>query len=174
MNSLGITGTEQIFLGVYLIAHGLIHIIFLFYFKDNKTNVLTGWSGKSWLLNNLLSDGLIKLIGRILWISVAILFTVSGLAVIDLIKIGDSLTPLLILTCIVGIIPFVIFFKDLYPTPYHWILGLLIDVIILAFILLFSNQVQFLLILLIAIWLYGMFIHTKIISQFTSENTSNQ
>ena len=59
MNSLGITGTEQIFLGVYLIAHGLIHVVFLFYFKDKKTNVITGWSRKSWLLDKMVSRGVI-------------------------------------------------------------------------------------------------------------------
>ncbi len=173
MNSLGITGTEQIFLGIYLIAHGLIHTIFLFYFKDKKTNVFTGWSGRSWVLNNLFSDSLVKVIGRILWLTVAIFFTISGLAVFDVIKIGDSLSPLLVITCVIGIIPFIIFFKDLYPTPYHWFLGVLIDIIILTFIVFFSTNVQLLLGLLVVVWLYGMFFHSKLISNFSSIQLSS-
>ena len=173
MNSLGITGTEQIFLGVYLIAHGLIHVVFLFYFKDKKTNVFTGWSRKSWLLGNVLSENPIKIIGYILWISISGIFTISGLAVLDIVKIGNYLESLLIFVCILGIVAYLLFFNDLYPTPYHWILGLVIDLYILAFLVLFSSNVQILLIVLVAIWLYGMFFHIKIISSFTSKNVSN-
>ena len=174
MNTFGITGTEQILLGVYLIAHGLIHIVFLFYFNDKKTNVFTGWSGKSWLLSKFLSGSLIKPIGYIIWASISVLFVISGLAILDIPDIGNFLVTLLVFVCCLAIVAFLVFFNDLYPTPYHWILGAIIDVIILAFILFFSNNVQLLLIVLIAIWLYGMFVHTKIVSLFITKSTTNQ
>ena len=173
MNTFGITGTEQILLSVYLIAHGLIHIVFLFYFNDKKTNIFTGWSGKSWLLGKFLSDNLIKPLGYIMWVSISVLFVISGLAILDVPDIGNLLVPLLVFVCCLAIAAFVVFFNDLYPTPYHWILGAIIDFVILAFIVFFSNNAQLLLIALIAIWLYGMFIHTKIVSQFTTISASN-
>ena len=83
LNTFGITETEQILLSVYLIAHGLIHIVFLFYFNDKKTNIFTGWSGKSWLLGKFLSDNLIKPLGYIMWVSISVLFVISGLAILD-------------------------------------------------------------------------------------------
>lgn len=168
MNSIGIIGTEQIILGIYLLAHGLIHGIFLFYFKDNKTNVFTGWSGKSWLLSKLLSDGLVKSIGYMIWVSIIILFSISGLAILDLLKIGHLLVPILGFVCCLAIIGYILFFKDLFPTPYHWILGTIIDLSILVFIIFFKTDIQILLIVLIAIWLYGIFFHIKIVSHFTT------
>ena len=173
MNTLSITGTEQIFLGVYLIAHGLIHVVFLFYFKDKKTNIFTGWSGKSWLLSKFLSDKLIKPLGYLIWVSISALFVISGLAIMDVPDIGNLLVPILVFVCCLAIIAFGVFFNDLYPTPYHWILGAIIDVIILVFIVFFSSNVQLLLVVLIAIWLYGMFFHMKILSSFTSISVAN-
>ena len=173
MNSLGINGYEQIFLGLYLIAHGLIHIIFLFYFKDQNTNIFTGWSGKSWLLGKILSDKLIKIIGSIIWLSIAGLFVISGFAIADLPNIGDLLVPIIVLSCILPIIAFILFFKDLYPTPYHWILGVVIDLCVLVFILLFSSNIQLLVVLLIVIWLWGMLFHTKFINLLNTKTSSN-
>ena len=140
MNSLGITGLEQVFLGIYLIAHGWIHVIFLFYFNDKKTNIFTGWSGKSWLLGKILPDKIIKIVGSLIWLSIAILFVISGLGILDVPNIGDYLVPVIALSCVIGIIGFVLFFKDLFPTPYHWILGILIDLCVFVFIVFLSSN----------------------------------
>lgn len=166
MNTLGITGYEQIFLGLYLIAHGLIHGVFLFYFKDSKTNIFTGWSGKS-LYSTFLSDNLNKITGRVVWFLVALLFTVSGLGTLDIIDFGEMLIPFIAITSLVGIVAYVLYFTGLEPTPYHWILGLLVDLVIISFIMFFSSNIEMLLVLLIVIWLYGMFVHIKLVNLFT-------
>ena len=56
MNIIEVTGLEQIFLGLYLVAHGGIHLIFLIYSLDDKTGVYTGWSGRSWLLDKVIDQ----------------------------------------------------------------------------------------------------------------------
>ncbi|MHA2100230.1 MAG: hypothetical protein ACW99A_16265, partial [Candidatus Kariarchaeaceae archaeon] len=68
MNSLGITGLEQIFLGLFLIAHGSIYIMFLFHFVDKEKNQHLGRSGKSWILSKIINEKLTNYIGKASWI----------------------------------------------------------------------------------------------------------
>lgn len=163
MNILEITGIEQLFLGLFLIAHGFIHLIFLIYSYDEKSNVYTGWSGRSWLLDKIIPPKLTVYIGKITWVLIMILFVLSGLAVLDLLAIDDYLAPLIVTSSAIATLAFIIFYNGLFPTPYHWILGVVIDLVFIAFLIVFPNGISLLLPILILIWLWGMFFHTKII-----------
>jgi hypothetical protein len=168
MNITEITGIEQLFLGLFLIAHGLIHLIFLIYNYDEKENVYTGWSGRSWLLDKVIPLKLTTYIGKITWVLIMILFVLSGLSVLDLLAINDYLTPLIIISSAIATLAFIIFYDGLSPTPYHWILGVAIDLVLIAFVIVFPNDISLLLPILIIIWLYGMVFHTKIIPKSTA------
>ena len=172
MNSFGITGYEQILIGLYLIAHGLIHLIFLIYVKDEKTNNYTGWSRSSWLLDKILSRQFTKITGFITWIVIAILFVISGLGILDILPLNELLSPILIIVSILAIGGYIVFFNGLSPTPYHWILGIVIDLLILCFIGFFSDNALLFLLLLLIVWLYGMVFHTRVLSFTLKENTT--
>ena len=169
MNILEITGIEQLFLGLFLIAHGLIHLVFLIYSYDEKSNVYTGWSGRSWLLDKVIPLKLTTYIGKITWVLIMILFVLSGLAVLDLLAINDYLTPLIVISSAIATLAFIIFYNGLSPTPYHWILGVVINLVLIVFVIVFPNDVLLLLPILILIWLWGMFFHTKIIPKTTAD-----
>ncbi len=163
-----VTGLEQLFLSGYVIAHGLIHLIFLFNFHDEEKDVYTGWSGRSWLLDKVIPQKITSYIGKIMWILIALLFVVSGLTILDLLTIDEYLPPLVIIASAIAILAFIFFYDGLSPTPLHWILGVVIDLVLIAFVVIFPNEILILLALLILIWLYGMFVHTKIIPDATS------
>jgi hypothetical protein len=167
MNIVEVTGLEQIFLGLYLMAHGGIHLIFLIYNLDDKTGVYTGWSGRSWLLDKALNEKITNYIGKITWILIMVLFAISGLGVLDLLAIDDFISPLIIFVSIIATLAFIAFYDGLSPTPLHWILGVVIDLGLIVFLIVFPNDVLFLIIFLVVIWLWGMFFHTKIIPQTT-------
>lgn len=171
MNILEITGIEQLFLGLFLIAHGLIHLIFLIYKYDEKSNVYTGWSGRSWLLDKVIPLKLTTYIGKITWVLIMILFVLSGLSVLDLLGINDYLTPLIIISSAIATLAFIIFYDGLSPTPYHWILGVVINLVLIAFVIVFPNDISLLLPILIVIWLWGMFFHTKILPQTRAQSS---
>lgn len=163
MNSLGVTEWIQIVLGLYLIGHGCIHLIFLFYFKDEKTGTHTGWSGQSWLFNKFLTIQSTKYLGFMIWITIAFLFTLSGLGVLDLIVLNEYLVALMVSVSVLAIIGYVIFFDGLSPTPYHWILGVVIDLIIIIFVIFASTEMVFMLALLLLVWIYGMLFHSQVL-----------
>lgn len=157
-----LTSLENIILGLYIIAHGGIHLIFLGYFKDEKTNVFTGWSRTSWLLNRFLGPKIVKIIGFFTWIIIAILFAFSGLIILDILPLNNYLNIIIISASIIGILSYIVFFDGLKPTPYHWILGVLINAFIIIFYSFFIAELFTLLVLLLVIWAYGMLFHTKV------------
>jgi hypothetical protein len=167
MNSLGITGLEQIFFGLFLIVHGSIYLMFLFHFLDKEKNEYLGWSGKSWILSKVINEKLTNYIGKALWLLIIILFVLSGLSILDLLIVNEFLSPLIILSSVIGILAFIIFFDGLLPTPYHWMLGVVINLALIAFVFFFPEDILLLLAILITIFLYGMVFHTRIISQMT-------
>ncbi len=167
MNILEITGLEQIFLGWFLIFHGLIHLIFLIYNYDEKTKVYTGWARRSWLLDKVIPPPLLSYIGIMTWILIMILFVGSGLGVLDLIALNEYLPPLIILSSTVATIAFIIFYNGLAPTPFHWILGVIIDVTLIIYVIVFPQNGLLVVILLLLITGYGMLFHSKILAKLT-------
>ena len=150
-------------LGLYIIAHGGIHLIFLGNFKDSKKNELTGWSRKSWLLDKIFNTQVVKVIGIITWILIAVLFAVSGLIILNVIQLQELLSSLLIFVSLLAIGAYILFFDGLEPTPYHWILGVVINFLILVFYAFLTAETGLLLALLLIVWAYGMFIHSKVL-----------
>jgi hypothetical protein len=168
LNILEITGIEELFLGLFLIAHGLIHLVFLIYSFDEKSNVYTGWSGRSWLLDQVLPQRITTYIGKITWVLIAILFVLSGLAVLDILTINEYLTSLIVISSAIATLAFIVFYNGLSPTPYHWILGVVINLVFIVFVIIFPNNISLLIPILIVIWLWGMFFHTRIIPKATN------
>ncbi|MFX0122993.1 MAG: hypothetical protein ACFFAE_05090 [Candidatus Hodarchaeota archaeon] len=172
MNALVLTELERLFLGVYLMAHGSIHVMFLFYHYDEKDNVYLGWSRQSWLLDKVIPQKFTSYIGKITWILIVILFGVSGLLLIlsgfDLFVINEYLSLLIIASSALATLAFIVFYDGLSPTPFHWILGVVINLVLIAFVIFLPSNGTLLLVILIGIFVYGMLFHSRIISQVTT------
>ncbi|MFX1508474.1 MAG: hypothetical protein ACFFDC_20530 [Promethearchaeota archaeon] len=171
MAMLDLTELEQLLLGLYIMAHGSIHIIFMFYHYDEKDNVHLGWSRKSWLLDKIISQNMTNYIGKITWIIIVILFGLSGLTLIlaglNLFVINEYLSLLIIISSLIATLAFIIFYDGLSPTPFHWILGVVINLVLIAFVIFFPNNGTLALGILIIIFLYGMLFHSRILSQIS-------
>jgi hypothetical protein len=172
MAVLELTELEQILLGLYIMAHGAIHIMFLFYHYDEKDDVYLGWSRRSWLLDKVIPEKTTTYIGKITWVLIMILFGVSGLLLIltglNLIAINEFVSLLIIISSIVATLAFIVFYDGLSPTPFHWILGVIINLVLITFVVFFPNNGTLALGILILIFLYGMLFHSRIISQITT------
>lgn len=140
MDSLNLTGNTQLFFGIYLIIHGLIHSLFLMYSLNEDKQTYTGWSGKSWLLDNFFDSNLVDIIGKTIWILIIILFIISGAGILGLPIITDYKEPLIIFTSVLAIFAFIIFFNGLYPTPYHYLIGLSIDIVLIVFVAFYPSE----------------------------------
>ena len=172
MAVLQITELEQLLLGLYIMAHGSIHIMFMFYHYDEKDNVYLGWSRRSWLLDKVVSQNVTTYIGKITWILIVFLFAVSGLLLVltslGLLVINEYFSLLIIISSVIATLAFIVFYDGLAPTPFHWILGVVINLVLVAFVIFFPNNGILALVILILIFLYGMLFHSRIISQITS------
>ena len=172
MTVLEITELEQLLLGLYLMAHGSIHIIFMFYHYDEKDNVHLGWSRKSWVLDKIIPQKYTNYIGKVTWILIVILFGVSGLILLlsglNFIVINENLSLLIIISSVIATLAFIVFYDGLSPTPFHWILGVVINLVLIAFVTFFPNNGVLALAILILIFLWGMLFHSKVISQISS------
>lgn len=66
-------------IGLFIILHGLVH---LWYFTLSQRLVEfrpeMGWTGRSWILSNLLGDSTTRLLAGALFVLVAIAFVISG------------------------------------------------------------------------------------------------
>lgn len=172
MAVLELTELEQLLLGLYIMAHGSIHIIFMFYHYDEKDKAHLGWSRRSWLLDKVIPQNVTTYIGKITWILIVILFGVSGLLLVlaglNLYEINEFVSLLIIISSIVATLAFIVFYDGLSPTPFHWILGVVINLVLIAFVIFFPSNGMLALGILILIFLYGMLFHTRIISQITT------
>ena len=174
MNSLDITGIGQDFLGIYLILHGLIHTTLLTYSYDDVRKSNVGWNGNSWLLSRFLERTPVEIIGKGLFIIVLIGFTFSGFAVIGTPVISDYTTILILLSASISTLGYILFIDGFTPTPYEWLLGLSIDIVLIFYVTVFTSAQDIILLLLLLIALIGfvwVFI-TQIVPQLFP-NTSN-
>ncbi|MFX1537866.1 MAG: hypothetical protein ACFFDI_27050 [Promethearchaeota archaeon] len=172
MAVLELTELEQLLLGLYIMAHGSIHVMFLFYHYDEKDKVHLGWSRKSWLLDKVIPQKFTNYIGKITWILIVILFGFSGLILLlsglNFISINENLSLLIIISSVIATLAFIVFYDGLSPTPFHWILGVVINLVLIAFVVFFPNNGMLALAALILIFLYGMLFHSRIISKITT------
>ncbi|MFW9778192.1 MAG: hypothetical protein ACFFE8_04995 [Candidatus Heimdallarchaeota archaeon] len=172
MNAFGMTELEQLFFGVYLMAHGSIYSIFLIYRFDKDSDAYLGWNGRSWLLDNIIPENIVNFIGKATWILIVLLFIVSGLAILDLLILDEFLGPLIIISATIATFAYIIFYDGLSPTPFHWILGVVINLAVIAFVIFFPSNVILLLAILILVTLYGMLFHVKIVSRVITSRSS--
>ncbi|MFX1285353.1 MAG: hypothetical protein ACFFB5_17020 [Promethearchaeota archaeon] len=172
MTVLEITDLEKLLLGLYIMAHGAIHIMFMFYHYDEKDNVHLGWSRKSWLLDKVLPQKITNYIGKITWILIVILFGVSGLILLlsglNFIGINENLSLLVIISSVIATLAFIVFYDGLSPTPFHWILGVVINLVLITFVIFFPNNGSLALAILILIFLWGMLFHSRVVSQIST------
>lgn len=115
-------------IGILLIIHGLIHIMFEFYISD-PSGAGVGWSGQSWLLTSLLGNLVVLIFGRLLWTVAIISFVAAGVAVLFKKKLWRWLD---VLAAAVSLLAFILFWDGLMPEPIYWIVGPIIAVITLV------------------------------------------
>lgn len=156
MESINLTGSNQIFFGVYLIIHGLIHSLFLTYSLNEDKKTYTGWSGDSWIFKNSLDSNTILTMGKIIWVLIIILFILSGGSVLGLPYLKNYTDLLIIVSSILAISAYIIFFNGLYPSPYEYLLGLSIDIVFLAFVLFYPSESYPIMIILSIIFIIGL------------------
>jgi hypothetical protein len=119
-------------IGILLIIHGLILIMFEFYITD-PSGPGVGWSGHSWLLTSLLGNPVILIFGRLLWTVAIISFVAAGVAVLLKKKMWRWLD---VLAAAVSLLAFILFWDGLMPEPIYWIVGPIVAVITLVALLL--------------------------------------
>ncbi|MBY8999585.1 MAG: hypothetical protein KGD64_01600 [Candidatus Heimdallarchaeota archaeon] len=125
----------DILIGILLILHGLIFIMFLVYVKLPEENQYFGWSRKSWLLDKILGEKVIKIIGLVLWSFIIGGFVASGIV---LLTGSDVWSLLTIITSFVSLLSFLLFWPDLQPKPKNFILGPIIAVGVIIALLIFQ------------------------------------
>jgi hypothetical protein len=162
MNLLGVDIANTVILGTYVIIHGLIYIAFLFHYRDKKSNAFVGWSGKSWVLDRYFNQQQTRIIGKSLWIIVVLFFMITGLSIMDIITLDPI--SLVISSSILGFLAYFLCYNGIEPTPFHWILGPVINLILISYALFFWEHYNLLLLLLGIFTIYGMLFHTKLIS----------
>lgn len=167
MNVLEMTDFEQLLLGLFLIAHGLVHLIFLIHSYDEKKGVYLGWTGRSWLLDKILPTKLTTYIGKASWIFIMILFVMSGLSILNLIVSNDFSALLIIISSIIATLAFIIYYNGLSPTPFQWILGVVINLSLIAYVFFFPNNALLVLVIFGIIIVYGIVFHSRVLSKIT-------
>jgi hypothetical protein len=69
-------------LGLFIILHGLVHPwFFVLSQKLVEFQLEMGWTGKSWLLSNLLGESIIRLLAGVLYVLATIVFVVAGVGI---------------------------------------------------------------------------------------------
>lgn len=125
----------DIIIGILLILHGLIFTMFLVYVKLPEEDQYFGWSRKSWLLDRILGEKIIKITGLFLWSLVIVGFIVSGIVLFT----GNEVWSLIaIITSFVSLLPFLLFWPDLEPKPKYFIVGPIVAVGIIIALLIFQ------------------------------------
>ena len=113
----------------FLVAHGLIHLLFLAP-TPAASGSGTAWPfdlGQSWLVGNAWLDvGLVRVIGAVLVIAVAGAFVLSGLATAGIVVPSDWWRPLVAASALVSVVTLVLFFDP------QLVLGLAIDGVLLG------------------------------------------
>jgi hypothetical protein len=130
---------------------------------DKNSNDYLGWSRKSWLLANFLDNNQIKIIGFITWTLIITAFATSGIFVIfNGLEINP--VPFILIASILGILSYIVFYDGLAPVPVAWILGVIIDTILLIYVLFLPEEVRVVLIALGIVTAWGLLFHSKVIS----------
>lgn len=122
--------------GFFIILHGLVH---LWYFTLSQRLVEfqpeMGWTGRSWLLSNLLGDSISRSLASVLYVLATIAFMVSG---IDIFTNAEWLPPVLAGSAVFSLAIILLFWDGgSQMLMQKGFVGLLINVVILIAMLVF-------------------------------------
>jgi predicted MFS family arabinose efflux permease len=105
--------------------HGILHAWVISGMTKDSSGNLIRWSGQSWRLNRLLPENKIRAVGIILGGITTIGFIGAGLGVF---LEQDWWRMLALISAAIGVIVFVLSWKDLMPTPKYYIMGPILNV----------------------------------------------
>ena len=151
-----LTGYYQYFFGIYLIMHGLIHLSIVNYSEESGKPV--GWNRKSWLFSGKLAPELISLLGRIAWLGVIILYILAGIGIFNLPGLKSLTTQFIGIASIIALIAFIVFIDGLKPTPYNWLIGIAIDIVLVLYLTILKDETQLVMIFLHVLALMGFIV----------------
>ena len=130
----------KLIFGLFLILHGLIHLLYLGLSQDLITDPDIHWSRESWLLSNFLSDGFLKDISLILYSASILFFLVAGLLYMTEFK---NRKAVVYFSAIFSTITILIFWNgSLQHLDDQGFVGILINIIIMIIVYLRSSKFQ--------------------------------
>ena len=125
--------------GIFVVLHGLVH---LWYFTLSQRLVEfkpeMGWTGRSWILSNFLSDATTRFVASILFVLAAIAFVVSGVGIFG--RTGWWWSMLLGSAVFSSAIIFLLWDGNMRLVVQKGLVGFLINVAILLVLLLFKRS----------------------------------
>ena len=95
-------------------------------------------------------------IGKVTWGSIILFFIISGLGILGIPVIKEYYPYLLITASVLAIVAYIIFFDVLNPTPYNWILGIVIDIVLILYVAVYPKEGVIFIPLLLMIAVLGM------------------
>ena len=127
----------NILIGIFILLHGLVHIWYVTLSQgwvEFQANM--GWTGKSWLLSNLLGNDVTRMFATIFYGLSTITFLVAGFG---LLAKQDWSRVWMIAASVVSTITILVFWDGNIGMPVEkGLLGLLINIGILVAILMFG------------------------------------
>lgn len=116
----------NILFGILLIIHGLIFVMFLLYVKVPEKEEYFGWSRKSWVLDKFLNNKTVYVIGLVLWASIILSFTISGILILSKVTFWRTMD---IIASFISLFAFILFWNELKPKKHYFVLGPIIAII---------------------------------------------
>jgi hypothetical protein len=127
----------NILIGIFILLHGLVHMWYVTLsmgWVEFQANM--GWTGRSWLLSNLLGNDIIRMVSTVFYGLSTITFLVAG---VGLLAKQDWSRVWMIAASVISTITILVFWDGNIGMPVEkGLLGLLINIGILVAILMFG------------------------------------
>ncbi len=82
MNTILSSGWVRVLAGLFVIAHGLVHLWFVVLSREwVPFEPKMGWTGESWLLTGILGDAATRSLASVLYALAALVFVIGGIGV---------------------------------------------------------------------------------------------
>ncbi len=120
--------------GLFIILHGLVHVWYIVLSQRwVEFQPDMGWTGRSWLLSNFLSDSTLRPLAGVLYAIAALAFVICGVGVMFQ---WEELRPILIGAAIFSSVVILLFWDGGFKLLIQkGILGLLINLVILVLLI---------------------------------------
>jgi hypothetical protein len=77
------SGLVRVLAGLFVIAHGLVHLWFVVLSREwVPFEPEMGWTGESWLLTGVLGDAATRSLASVLYALVALVFVIGGIGIL--------------------------------------------------------------------------------------------